>query len=634
MNIQQRVIVALELLGGPKFATQTRASAKAMVALGGATKLAGEEAILASKRTWLHNQAMFTMRRYAFYGTLAITGLAFAVAKWGFTYLSALQKARVALTPVIRNQALLNHYLNELFQISKFSPFVITDIATAFRTMYAQMSHVGITARTVLQTIKQITNYLSYTGKTTPGDLAKVSNALAKMANYGRLTGITVRSLGSVGVPIATILAQKFGIARDQLAHIASFNLAPNTVLKAIIDYAKHDPGIRNAALTQSLKTFAGLLQVTRDTISQISGHLLGGSFGGGQGWLAQLVKPGGSLDKISRIQSGSGTILGISKALTGGTALGHGFLLLLSTVQKLATVFVKVLLPGILLGMSALVVLYPVLKILNIILDQMVKHATFFKVVIGALVGRFILYKLAIYGIVGATRAWTFANVLWTLATYKQTSAMKYWGVEMLWYQRVIVSIRNTIIGLDLATLGWIGLIIAIIGAVVILYYKWKPFHDLVNKTFNELKSGSVGVRIALTLAFGPLGIALQEMILIIKYWDRIKKLGSHPKKTVQKGLGFFHNLTNLATPLAFAAGGTTPYSGSFMVGERGPEMVNLPAGSQIIPHNQLSSSVSLSSAVGGAGNDRPIVVQVMLDRKVLAQGVARAKSDIAARK
>jgi phage-related tail protein len=69
-------------------------------------------------------------------------------------------------------------------------------------------------------------------------------------------------------------------------------------------------------------------------------------------------------------------------------------------------------------------------------------------------------------------------------------------------------------------------------------------------------------------------------------------------------------------------------------MVGERGPEMVNLPAGSQIIPHNQLSSSVSLSSAVGGAGNDRPIVVQVMLDRKVLAQGVARAKSDIAARK
>ena len=72
--------------------------------------------------------------------------------------------------------------------------------------------------------------------------------------------------------------------------------------------------------------------------------------------------------------------------------------------------------------------------------------------------------------------------------------------------------------------------------------------------------------------------------------------------------------------------------HAGGFAwVGEHGPELVQMPGGSRITPNAQVKP-VDWSGY--RAGDDRPIVVNVQVDRKTLATAVARANQDYASRR
>jgi hypothetical protein len=53
-------------------------------------------------------------------------------------------------------------------------------------------------------------------------------------------------------------------------------------------------------------------------------------------------------------------------------------------------------------------------------------------------------------------------------------------------------------------------------------------------------------------------------------------------------------------------------------LVGEQGPELVDLPAGSRV---RSNPDTRSIMSGMGGGGDGAPIVVQVVLDGRVLAE-------------
>jgi hypothetical protein len=212
------------------------------------------------------------------------------------------------------------------------------------------------------------------------------------------------------------------------------------------------------------------------------------------------------------------------------------------------------------------------------------------------------------------------------------------------------------------IANIWWFAIAAAIIGvalSLVVLYRKWQWFHDLVNRSARFIKK---------YWEFFILGIPLfGEMILVIvklvKYWGTfsnvlgtvagwLKSVVGWIKQIPSKipglgalihafrvtggaiaGAGHWVTTSNVhATPRQH--GGPVFGSGLSLVGEAGPELVRLPGGSNVIPNSQLGNVQSVGFRGGGAGNDRPIVVQVMLDRKVLAQGVARANQDYAARR
>ena len=60
-----------------------------------------------------------------------------------------------------------------------------------------------------------------------------------------------------------------------------------------------------------------------------------------------------------------------------------------------------------------------------------------------------------------------------------------------------------------------------------------------------------------------------------------------------------WFKNLVNDA--LGFADGGTVHKSGSYLVGERGPEIVSMKGGSYVTPNHQLGGSTTINISVNG---------------------------------
>jgi hypothetical protein len=65
---------------------------------------------------------------------------------------------------------------------------------------------------------------------------------------------------------------------------------------------------------------------------------------------------------------------------------------------------------------------------------------------------------------------------------------------------------------------------VIALIGFLVILYFKWKAFHDLIDRTWKWIKRNAMPLAVMLTQAFGPIGIAVAGLTLMVRQFHRLK--------------------------------------------------------------------------------------------------------------
>jgi phage-related protein len=105
-----------------------------------------------------------------------------------------------------------------------------------------------------------------------------------------------------------------------------------------------------------------------------------------------------------------------------------------------------------------------------------------------------------------------------------------------------------------------------------------------------------------------------ISNAIQIALSW--INKFNATPVKQKETGVNFIDNNQNksiLGGMAGFADGTDFAPGGSALVGERGPEIVNLPRGSRVIPNHEL-----------GAGKEVTINVPVYLDGNVIARIIA----------
>jgi hypothetical protein len=201
---------------------------------------------------------------------------------------------------------------------------------------------------------------------------------------------------------------------------------------------------------------------------------------------------------------------------------------------------------------------------------------------------------------------------------------------------------------------------VIAIVAGVILLYKKWKWFHDAVDNTFSWIKNHWELLAVILV---GPIAGAV---ILIVKNFGKIKSavtgVWTWIKSTFGKIKGFISGIftggggfvssigrgiadwINTHTPFgdqvkvgplkfripALAAGGVIRASGAALVGEQGPEIVSLPRGASVWP----TPAVNAMANAPGGGPGQTIVTKVYLDRRQIAEAVGTYASDRIARR
>jgi hypothetical protein len=284
---------------------------------------------------------------------------------------------------------------------------------------------------------------------------------------------------------------------------------------------------------------------------------------------------------------------------------------------------------------------------------------------VIGSLTGAFVAYKaaliaawvwqnremLAAVSFAVEMKALTVATWLWNAAQAAATLATQAWTVAMNLLK--IAFITNPI-----------GLIIlAVIALGVAFYEAYKHvtfFRNAVNEALHYVLVAAQFVwswikknwPLLVGMLFGPFGIAagliyqhfsavktfvlgvldaIRAGIQSLLHWvSRIPKEVGNAVKSIP-GVGAAIHVGGAiggAVGSAFGQyGGSVGRPGSFIVGERGPELVSLPAGALIRPTPDTASSA-------GHGQDLYVTVPVMLDRKVVAKAVARVTADQLARR
>jgi hypothetical protein len=204
--------------------------------------------------------------------------------------------------------------------------------------------------------------------------------------------------------------------------------------------------------------------------------------------------------------------------------------------------------------------------------------------------------------------------------------------------------------LGLDAALLPWIGLGILIAAGIVALgiafyeaYKHIKVFREGVQYAWAWIKKHWP---LLLGIMVGPVGLAV---ILIVRHFDKVKDVAlaivhairhafeglikfvkSIPSKLggvashipgfglASKVAGGAGSIASHLNPFHWQHGGVQPWSGPAIVGEAGPELVNLPGGAQITP----------------LGGGFTVEVPVYLDKKQIALAIGQFTADRKARR
>lgn len=134
---------------------------------------------------------------------------------------------------------------------------------------------------------------------------------------------------------------------------------------------------------------------------------------------------------------------------------------------------------------------------------------------------------------------------------------------------------------------------------------HKAAQFKEAVNKQLNGINDVDVQVRIK--VAFGNFWGVVGDMTAALKHLGAIKASGGVTGHAAEGG----------------------PRAGLTWVGEHGPELVNVPAGSRV-----YSNPDSMRMLAGQGNQGRPILVQLVLDGAILAQKMLDPTRDMVSRR
>jgi hypothetical protein len=659
MSASDELIVRAILTGTREYLANSQLMVGANEEMAASTDMVGFASERTAKRAWLMNQALFTARRLMYGVTLATVASGIAAVKWGWDFNSAMQAARVTLGPLQSGIFDVNSELDYLFNFTKHTPFRFSDITTAFRVMYGGMRTLGISAETVNATIRSTVDALSFAGRTSPGQLNRVAYALQHMAFQGHLTGQVVNQLGRDGIPMAAILRDQFHLTGEEIHNVGRLGIPTLQFLNEYNKWIETHKGYQGAAYRLSIHSFTGLFTTFKDNLSQLMGHIELNFFHKIQGDLANMNK---WFDMIQQ-SAKSGNIDDVVKAIAGdgGVVMWHRIVDVLHQFWVLFSNILTILArskPLWAFVYGGLTLLSIVLHIINPLVHSLGGDVMY--LLVPAFTVWWTLTKIVAFwtsvntGITAAStlaiKDMTFAQLLLNLALrgyfLAQALVMSSTAIYVALQVRmglVTIWLRNQVMALwllmELNPIVLIATAVALlIAGLVILYFKWKWFHDLVDRTWSWIIGHKEIVAAAITVAFAPLGIVLETLLHIQQIWNSLGRAwhwlsgffggggGSqptfqqfHPLKNQFQQTDPFSNNFGKGLPHA-QSGGFITSPGLSWVGESGPELVHVPRGATISP---------LGGGAGGAPMKLDIElkapIRLHLNGRVLADEVAR---------
>ena len=355
---------------------------------------------------------------------------------------------------------------------------------------------------------------------------------------------------------------QKLGVSvKDSNGNFKSQEQAFEEVIRA---FQKMPDGIEKANMAQKLFGKTGsdlrpLLNGVRGDIDELNKKYEQLGLGMSNDAVDASVKLKDTIDTLQRAFSAFGFQIGAE---------------LMPTIQSLADELIAHL-PQIKATLT------PVLEGLGNVVKFVIEH---FKglVVIGSAVLSTIVAFQAINGVITTIK---------TLQTVIQAVSV----AQGIWNALMIAN------PIGLIAVG-IGLLIGLVTALVMNWDKVKnafvAFYDRINPALTQ-----IGNYIKIAFAFTPLGMFINGIKLLVQNWDKVIEVIHKAINAVKK---FFHIKgkadieTKDGTKVKKNAVGTSYYSGGqTRINEFGGEIVDLPQGTRIIPHD-ISQQIAKNSGGG----------------------------------
>lgn len=656
MPTRDEILINTRLSGAREFVGAAEAEAAALGELGAASELTGRRFEHSTRRSLAFNQALFTARRLVYGGTLAVLGLGAASLKMGFDFDSSMQMARVAMTGFLGSTGAANKELAYLYNLAAFTPLRFTDIANAARLMMG----FGFTVQETNRYLSDIIDMLTALGVDSPASIRRVTIALGHMQNVGYVTGQTLYQLARDNIPVYEILQQQLGLTADQLHNIGHMHIPANVVMQAIARGIEQDPRYHGAAQRLALTTFHGLFTTMQDFAAQFFGNVERPLFAGAQNVLRGMVhwfqilgtaaqQSGGNLDYIMSV---------VDQRLPGVLILWRAFAGVVSNAWHIFTYFMSSMARSKIVWGTLVVVLEIFRGALWFIRQNMGPLVLLMKIAIPIFVAWVTWHKAMAFwsGVLAAveaietkrTKDLKFAQFLLAVAMGRYQIMTKLAAASTYLYvvaQTTLAAASDALISqlvvlnilLETTPIGWILTAVALAAAVVVLYFKWKAFHDAVNSTVMFLYHNPL-VAIFVPV-IGPLIVMVRLLREAAGWAQKLWQWLHHPS------LGHGFSLSGLARS---AASSVIPFSGlipglasggqafpglPYLVGERGPELVSFNRRAFVHKTEDTRQIFSQPESWMQRGSRQPLVVQVVMDKRVIAEAVADVDLSMAAR-
>jgi hypothetical protein len=612
---------------------------------------------LGGRGFWL-NQIFFTMRRVIYGLTLTFAGLGAVAIATGFQFNAMMEQQQLAFKIFTGSLAGARKEVQFLYNLAATGPFEFTQVIQGAR----QLQAFGFTVEETNKLLVSLQDAMAGMGLDQAA-LDRATLALGQIRSSGRLLGQDLRQLEQLGLVSPEDLARRLRIPQTALANIGQLNIPSKVAINAIEAYWTEK---FHGAATQFQHTWLGELSTIRDY---------------GRSLFGTMVEPlqkrleTGVLPVIQRIAQDANKgfktegMEGFFKAIDKGTNNTTNFLLIWQRFRDFMLPLMQILLivtADFVMAFRTLGIGTKIILPFIYLLQSMLAVLKFINPVLQVLITLWVAERAAIFTLILAKRT----LLLWTIATAVANRVYAEWqAIVFLWtYRQAIMDAylaSATILlftaqvaltqGLKKAAAMWEVLtlameanpfvliataIIVLTAGLVILYFKWKWFHNLINHIATWIM-GHYWI-LALVPVLGPFlvvtGLIIKHISTIIgwvqkligwvrKLVDWISKI--RPPHIHIPGAGFVSKLN----PMQWLAhGGDVVAGGVFGVGERGPEMVALPAGAAVRP---MPSKIPSMAGIGGAWPEViEFKVPVYIGPKQVAEVVDEYRGDVAARK